>query len=129
MHMGYEVLVAGDSAPDRMRLAASLRRMRPQWELTLAANADEALSAIVCAPIDLALLDFNRPGTDGLELAALMRRTRPKMPVAVVSAYLLDANVMRAQELKATLIPRPMTEEALAAFLTGAELRLQTEAG
>ena len=127
--MGYEVLVAGDSGPDRMRLAASLRRMRPQWELTLAANADEALSAIVCAPIDLALLDFNRPGTDGLELAALMRRTRPKMPVAVVSAYLLDANVMRAQELKATLIPRPMTEEALAAFLTGAELRLQTEAG
>ena len=127
--MAYEVLVAGDSGPDRMRLAASLRRMRPQWELTLAANADEALSAIVCAPIDLALLDFNRPGTDGLELAALMRRTRPKMPVAVVSAYLLDANVMRAQELKATLIPRPMTEEALAAFLTGAELRLQTEAG
>jgi CheY-like chemotaxis protein len=127
--MGYEILIADDSGPDRMKLAASFRRMRPQWKLTLAANADEALSAIVCAPIDLALVDFNCPGTDGLELAALMRRTRPKMPIAVVSAYLLDANVMRAQELKATLIPRPMTEEALAAFLTGAELRLQTEAG
>jgi CheY-like chemotaxis protein len=127
--MGYKVLVADDSGPERMELAASLRRMRPQWALTLAANADEALSAIVCTPIDLALVDFNRPGTDGLELAALMRRTRPKMPIAVVSAYLQDANVMRAQRLKATLIPRPMTEEALAAFLTGAELRLQSEAG
>lgn len=127
--MSYKVLVADDSGPDRMKFAASLRLMRPQWALTLAANADEALSAIVRTPIDLALVDFNRPGTDGLELAALMRRTRPKMPIAVVSAYLQDANVMRAQQLKATLIPRPMTEEALAAFLTGAELRLQTGAG
>ncbi len=124
-HMAYKVLVADDSRPGRMELTQSLTRLRPRWRLIDAANADEALSAIVSTRIDLALIDFTRPGTDGLELAALMRRTRPQMPIAVVSAFLQDANMARSRELRVTVVPRPATEEALAAFLAGAELRLQ----
>ena len=64
------------------------------------------------------------PGTDGLELIARICKTRPDMPVAVVSANLQDEIVARARELNAGFVPKPLTDESLGAFLSGAALRL-----
>jgi Response regulator containing a CheY-like receiver domain and an HTH DNA-binding domain len=75
--------------------------------------------------VDIALIDFNMPGTDGLELVARIRKTHPAMPVAVVSANIQDEIIGRARELNAGFIPKPLTDDALAAFLSGAALRLR----
>ena len=123
--MNYTVLVVDDSRLARMGMASAFRRLRPDWELVEATGADEALGAIESSSVDIALIDFNMPGLDGLELVARIRQSAPEMPIAVVSANLQDEIVVRTRELKAAFIPKPLTDEALAAFLSGATLRLR----
>lgn len=123
--MSHKVLIVDDSKLARMVMTNAFSRVRPDWHLVEASNADEALSAVSGQSVDIALLDFNMPGMDGLELLARIRDTHPKMPVAVVSANLQDEIIGRARELNATFIAKPLTEEALGAFLSGAALRLR----
>jgi CheY-like chemotaxis protein len=124
--MQYKVLVVDDSKLARMVMASAFRRIRPKWELIEATSADDALAAI--SAVDIALVDFNMPGTDGLELVARIRKSHPKMPLAIVSANLQDEIIARARELNAAFVAKPLTDEALGAFLSGAALRLRKAA-
>ena len=124
-NMHYKVLVVDDSKLARMVMASAFRRIRPEWTLIETANADEALATVSSGAVDIALIDFNMPGTDGLELVARIRKTHPAMPVAVVSANIQNEIIERARGLNAGFIPKPLTDEALAAFLSGAALRLK----
>lgn len=123
----HRVLIVNDSKLARMVMASAFRRLRPDWELVEATNATEALEAIATRGVDITLVDFNMPGTDGLELVALVRKTDPKMPVAVVSANVQIEIISRARELSAAFIAKPLTDEALVGFLSGAALRLKSE--
>jgi CheY-like chemotaxis protein len=126
MQMQHKVLIVDDSKLARMVIASAFRRLRPEWKLVEATGADEALAAIAGHDIDIALVDFNMPGTDGLELLAQIRKTQPKMPMAVVSANMQNEIIARARALDAAFIVKPLTDEALSAFLSGAALRLKT---
>jgi CheY-like chemotaxis protein len=121
----HKVLIVDDSKLARMVIISAIRRVRPDWGLTEAANAEDALQAISSGAVEIALVDFNMPGTDGLEVVSRIRGIRPNMPVAVVSANIQDEIVARARELKAAFIPKPLTDDALGAFLSGAALRLK----
>src|SRR6476620_2138691 len=93
--MNHKVLVVDDSRLARLVMASAFRRLRPDWDLMEATCADEALSAIKSAAVDIALIDFNMPVVDGLELVARIRTTAPEMPIAVVSANLQDEIIAR----------------------------------
>jgi len=123
--MQHHVLIVDDSKLARMVIASAFRRLRPDWNLTEAVNAEEALRAIASGSVDIAMVDFNMPGTDGLELVARIRSVNPQMPVAVVSANMQDEIISRTRELRAAFVAKPLTDEALAAFLSGAALRLR----
>ncbi len=127
--MHYKVLIVDDSRLARMVMASTLRRIRPEWSLIEAISADQAIEVISTDSVDIALVDFNMPGTDGLELVAKIRDRRPEMPVAVVSANLQEEIITRARELNAGFVPKPLTDDALEAFLTGAALRLRKARG
>ena len=126
--MQHQVLIVDDSKLARMVMVSAFRRIRPEWSLTEATNADEALEAVSSGSVDIALIDFNMPGTDGLELASRIRAIHPTMPVAVVSANVQDEIIARARELNAAFVAKPLTDEALGAFLSGAALRLRKPA-
>jgi len=126
--MRYKALTVDDSKLARMMMASAFRRVRPEWQLLEAASADDALDAISAGSVDIALVDLNMPGTDGLALVAKIREKHPRMPVAVVSANVQEEIIARVRELDAAFVPKPITDEALGAFLSGAALRLRKAA-
>lgn len=126
--MQHKVLIVDDSKLARMVMVSAFRRIRPDWGLTEVTNAEDALKAVSAGSVEIALIDFNMPGTDGLELVARIRSIHPTMPVAVVSANVQDEIIARARELNAAFVAKPLTDEALGAFLSGAALRLRKPA-
>jgi CheY-like chemotaxis protein len=126
--MPYKALTVDDSKLARMMMASAFHRVRPEWQLLEAANADDALEAISAGSVDIALVDLNMPGTDGLALVAKIREKHPRMPVAVVSANVQEEIIARVRELDAAFVAKPVTDEALGAFLSGAALRLKKAA-
>lgn len=123
--MQYTALIVDDSKLARMVLTSAFRRIRPEWQLVEAASADEAMQAVGDGAVSLALIDFNMPGIDGLELVSRIRKSHPMMPVALVSANVQNEIMARARELDAAFVAKPLTDEALGAFLSGAALRLK----
>jgi CheY-like chemotaxis protein len=118
--MSYKILIVDDSKLARMAVNKSLKSLYPDWAQLEAANAAEAVAAAREKAPDVALVDFNMPGRDGLDLAAELRRTTPRMVVAVVSANRQQEIVDRTRAAGATFLAKPLTEEALDVFLKAA---------
>lgn len=123
--MAYKVLIVDDSKLARMSVAKALAGLHPDWTRVEATNADEAVVLVKQSPADIALLDFNMPGRDGLSLAAELRELVPTMPLALISANVQQEIVSRAGAIGAQFLPKPLTEQALSEFLDGAVRRLE----
>ncbi|MET0409343.1 response regulator [Tardiphaga alba] len=115
--MTRKLLIVDDSKLARMSVAKALKALYPDWVRVEAANADEALALSRDDAFDIALLDFNMPGRDGLDLAGDLRKAHPTMPVAIISANHQTEIVARATAIGATFLPKPLTEQALSDFL------------
>jgi CheY-like chemotaxis protein len=120
-----KILVVDDSKLARMAVAKVLNVVHPEWTRIEASSADEALAAVQSSDPDIALLDFNMPGRDGLALAAEVRALRPAMQVAIISANHQQEVVDRAKSLGASFLTKPLTEQAFRDFLLGAETKLK----
>lgn len=123
--MGITVLIVDDSKLARIVAGKTIAALQPGWAKVEAANADEALAALDRGGVDVALLDFNMPGRDGLALAAELRERRPTLPIAIVTANVQDEIIARARALDAAFVSKPVTEDGLRGFLSGAALRLR----
>jgi CheY-like chemotaxis protein len=123
--MTYKVLIVDDSKLARMSIARALTTLQPDWTRIEAATADEAIARLTDERADIALLDFNMPGRDGLALAAQLQALNPDMPLALISANIQEEVVARAHAVGAAFLPKPLTEQALADFFAGAQLRLR----
>ena len=126
--MSHTVLIVDDSKLARLVVAKALTALRPDWTRVEAGNAEQALAVLEQTSVDIALLDFNMPGIVGLDLAAELRRKYPTMPIAVITANIQDEIIARAREVDAAFLPKPITEDALSGFLSGAALRLRAAA-
>lgn len=123
--MTRTVLVVDDSKLARMVVKSILVKTRADWRVVEAAGPGQALDLLAGEGIDIALIDFNMPEHDGLWLASEIRDRDPEMPIAILSANAQDAILARARELDAAFVEKPISEEALAAFLSGAALKLR----
>ena len=118
--MSYKILIVDDSKLARMAVNKALNALYPDWIRLEASNAEEAVAAVKEKAPDIAVLDFNMPGRDGLDLARELRQSNPHMPVAVISANHQQEILDRARAAGATFLAKPLTEEALAEFLKAA---------
>lgn len=123
--MTVKVLVVDDSKLARIVAGKAIAALQPDWTRIEAASADEALAIIGAEQIDVAILDFNMPDKDGLELAAEIRVSYPTMPIAIITANVQDEIIAKVRSLNATFVPKPVNQEALSGFLSGASLRLK----
>jgi CheY-like chemotaxis protein len=121
--MDFCALVVDDSRLARRNAVNILARLRPDWTLHEAANAEAALDAARSLALSAALIDFNMPGEDGLSLAATLRQLHPGISIAIISANIQDSIVARTRALDIAFIAKPLTEAAIGPFLQGAALR------
>ncbi len=124
--MAITVLIVDDSKLARIVAGKTLAALQPEWERIEAGNAEDALEILRGRKIDVAMIDFNMPDKDGLELAAELRAIHPTMPVAVITANIQDEVIARAREVNATFVSKPLTEDGLRGFIAGAALRLRS---
>jgi CheY-like chemotaxis protein len=93
------------------------------FEVVEATSADEALRRIDAGlSPDLVVTDHLMPGMTGAELARILRRQRPDLPVLIISGY---AN-MDGIAPEMTRLTKPFRQSDLArslAALTGADPR------
>ena len=80
------ILIVDDSKLARIVAGKAVNALQPEWQRVEANNADEALELVGKRQIDVVLLDFNMPGRNGVELAGDLRRMRPAMPIALLTA-------------------------------------------
>lgn len=118
--MTYKILIVDDSMLARMAVVKALKALHPDWTRLEAANASEAAKLAKESAPHIAVLDFNMPGGNGLDLAADLRKAHPHMAVAVLSANHQQEILNRARAVGATFLPKPLTEKALGEFLTEA---------
>lgn len=123
--MTVTVLVVDDSKLARIVAGKAIAALQPDWTRVEAGSAADALGLVESQQIDVAILDFNMPDKDGLELASELRSAYPHMPIAVITANVQDEIVARVRALNATFVAKPVNQEALGPFLAGAALRLK----
>lgn len=122
------VLIVDDSKLARIVVGKAIAALQPEWRRLEASGADEAIALFDSEQIDLVILDFNMPGRDGLELAEELRGRFPEMPIAVATANVQDEIIARARAANAAFIAKPVTEDGMRGFISGAALRLRSAA-
>lgn len=118
-----KLLIVDDSRLARMAIIRVLDTLHPDWSRVEAASADEALRLIEEQAPDIALLDYNMPGRDGLALAEAIRQLDPTVTVAVISANRQVEVINRAEAAGATFLAKPLTATAFAEFLAACQLQ------
>jgi CheY-like chemotaxis protein len=124
--MGTTILIVDDSKLARIVMSKAITALQPEWTRIEAGSADEAIAIVDKHAVDVAVLDFNMPGRDGLVLAVELRARFPAMSIAIATANVQDEVIAGARAANATFINKPVTEDGMRGFLSGAALRLRS---
>ena len=125
--MGITVLIVDDSKLARIVVGKAVNAAKPDWARMEAGSAEEALQIIAAHKPEVAIFDFNMPGMNGIELAEKVRGEHPDMPIAIATANVQDEVIARARAAGAVFVPKPITEDSLRGFLSGAALQLKAK--
>ena len=119
--MKTAILIVDDSKLARIVVAKAIAALQPDWDRVEAGNAEQAMQQMASRRIDVALLDYNMPGKNGLELAKDLRDLYPKMPIAILTANVQDEILAAARAVGAAFVSKPITEDALRGFIGQAD--------
>lgn len=120
------VLIVDDSKLARIVVGKTIAALQPDWERFEAGTADEALELLEGRPVDVVVVDYNMPGRSGLDLAEDLRARFPDMPIALATANVQDEVIARARASGVAFVSKPITEDGLRGFLSGAALKLRS---
>ncbi len=112
------VLVVDDE-PNHARVMAIGLRVEG-FEVETAADAERALGALAGTACELAVVDLMMPGTNGIQLARLIRERHPQTRVVLMSAYhLSERQLLRADCGAVGFVPKPFDSDGARALLEG----------
>jgi DNA-binding NarL/FixJ family response regulator len=121
--MTYKILIVDDSKLARISVTKTINALMSEWNGVEAASVEEALALAARERPDIAIIDFNMPGRDGLILAEELHALAPNLPLAIISANSQNEIVARTRQLGATFLTKPLMRQGLADFLSGALAR------
>ena len=122
------ILLVEDSAVPRAVLQMMLGRLGQS--VVTAHDGAEALAVLAerGSSIDAVVSDLVMPNVNGLELAQEIRRTRPGLPILLISGYAPGDLPAEVEEIDLPVLGKPFTLQALSEKL-GAALRAGAGAG
>jgi two-component system, OmpR family, response regulator len=91
--MKQHILVVDDEAPIRDLLSAYFRKHG--YEISTASNATEAFQTLDEKQIQAVILDVLLADTDGLEVLAQIKASRPKLPVIIMTGIGFDEELLQ----------------------------------
>ncbi len=111
------MLIVDDSATSRLMIRTYVHRVRPDWLLVEAGSGVAAMEAVFYQPIDIASIDYNMPGMDGLTLARRIRAQLPEVRMVIFTANIQDYLRDECAEIGAGLVIKPVTERSVTEML------------
>ena len=112
--MAQRILVVDDT-PQNVKLLGDLLAAKG-YEVSTAANGEQALESIARQPPDLVLLDIMMPGLSGYEVCRKIRENPATALLPVVLATSLDPNQERVKGIEAgadDFLPKPVNQAEL----------------
>jgi len=122
-----DVVLVDDEAPARRRMRQLLDDIGGCRIAGEFATGVAALEAIATHPVDIAFLDIEMPGFDGMALASAIAKTSPQTIIVFVTAH--DRYAVRAFDLTAAdYLVKPVRRERLEASLSRLQRLLASRA-
>lgn len=120
--MSKTAIIVDDSKLSRMHVRAMVLRHKPDWSVLEAANGDELFHKLGESAVDVAVIDYNMPGDNGVEVAAKLRDSHPEIHIAIITANAQDAVVSGIRAVGAAFMPKPLDEDQVSRFLASTAL-------
>ncbi|GAA5174187.1 hypothetical protein GCM10025771_03250 [Niveibacterium umoris] len=114
------VLVVDDSRVSRMMSRSLVMHLRPGSDVVEGADGEQALAQARDRHLDLAILDMNMPGMNGLELASALHALQPDVRLALLTANVQEAVRQRAEAQGVRFYRKPISEAVIAQILDDA---------
>lgn len=104
-----DVLLVDDEKHFLRDLAEGLRFQSKKMNIITACSGKAALEMLKTVLVDVIVTDLNMPGMDGYELLEQLQKSRPSVPVIVMSAYAKSSVEQRLQGKRlAEYIEKPL---------------------
>ncbi|MBF0486617.1 MAG: response regulator [Nitrospirae bacterium] len=115
------ILIVDDSSLARMMVKNVVSQAFPQWEILEAATADDGLNKVKNQPVSAALLDFNMPGMNGIDMAAKLMELDPKISIHLVTANIQETMRQRAEAMGIGFIKKPVSKDDIVRIIGAIE--------
>ncbi|MEK9211115.1 hybrid sensor histidine kinase/response regulator [Sphingomonas sp. 2378] len=115
LHDGRTILLVEDDDLIRANTAETLQEAG--FVVVHAVTAEEAMTALQTAQIDVLVTDLNLPGESGIELAKRSRQLRPSLSVVFATGD--GGMAAEAADMNAALLTKPYTADRLIAAIRG----------
>lgn len=123
-----QILIADDERAIREGIRRTLQRKWPEWDIRMAASAEEAITVMEDSRMDIVLTDILMPGLNGLEFMKMMKRQHPGVKWVVISAHSEFSYAQQAVRLGASdYMLKPIGKERLYKLIGSLEQEIQKE--
>lgn len=113
MSASKTLLIVDDSRVARMLVKGIVQDIKPEWEIIEADSGDNALEDADKQHPDMAILDFNMPGIDGMSLAEKLLGCCPEIKISMLSANIQASIRNKAKTLGVHFEKKPITEDKI----------------
>lgn len=111
-----QVLVVDDSQVSCLMIQAIILAAYPNWKVSLAADAAEAIKLSGSTQFDYITLDMNMPGRDGLAVAPDLMAMSPNAKIALLTGNHQERVKDLAEKQGLVFISKPVTDKNVLAF-------------
>jgi DNA-binding NarL/FixJ family response regulator len=115
------ILIVDDSNLARMMVKNIISQSFPHWEIVEAKNAEEGIAHVKNQRISIALIDFNMPGMNGIDLAAKLMELDPEIKIHLVTANIQETMRQRADAMGIGFVKKPVSKDDIVKLIGALE--------